>query len=141
MNLTRVILVVCMFFFIATPSYAAPGIASIAWLPGQVENGEAVKIDWDMWWGMNGDSWYLTDNQVEVCKGNLTPQGQISQSSSCTANFTVGQHDLQVSVCIDEDCSMSNVASFTVTGDTLDYVVPTIALSMPTIDDNVDSTD
>lgn len=141
MKLTRIALAACMLCILAMPSYATPGKASIAWLPEHFEDGEAVKIDWSMWWGLNGNSWYLTDNQVEVCKGSLTPQGKISQSSSCTTNFTSGQHDLQVSICIDDICSVSPVATFIVSGDTIEDAVPTIAFTALTSDDYIGSTD
>ena len=49
----------------ASVQAATPNAPVISWMPAdyQLQNGSVqVPLRWDMWWGTNGNKWYLTKN-------------------------------------------------------------------------------
>ena len=110
---------------------AAPNQANIAWMPSQFDNGENIKVVWNMWWGKNGSSWSLINNNVEICQGSLIANGQNAQTGTCTTNFTAGNHNLTLNLCSTDTCSTSSAKSFNVAGGVAN-IAPEVSLSAPT---------
>ncbi|MDP4536875.1 glycosyl hydrolase family 18 protein [Alkalimonas collagenimarina] len=113
------LLVVSNFVFANTP-----GTPQISWMPTQLEleNGSVtIPIQWDMWWGTNGNKWVLLKNDSAVHSAALTPNGQQAQSGQ--ANLTIhqpGSYQLQVKLCLvegdNEYCQPSSITTVEVSG-------------------------
>lgn len=105
---------------------AVPNAPVISWMPAeyQLQNGSVqVPVRWDMWWGTNGNKWYLLKNDSAVYEGALTPDGQNAQTGSTNLVLTQpGSYQLQVKLCqvsaAAEDCAQSGITTITVSGDT-----------------------
>jgi len=87
----------------ASVQAATPNAPVISWMPAdyQLQNGSVqVPLRWDMWWGTNGNKWYLQKNDSVVYDAILTPNGQNAQTGNTSLTFTQpGSYQLQVSLC------------------------------------------
>lgn len=103
---------------------ATPNAPVISWMPTDysLQNGSVqVPVRWDMWWGTNGNKWYLLQNDSVVFTAALTPNGQNAQTGSTTLQFTAaGSYQLQVKLCqvngANEECAQSSVTTVNVSG-------------------------
>ena len=103
---------------------ATPNAPVISWMPANysLQNGSIqVPVRWDMWWGTNGNKWYLLQNDSVVFTAALTPNGQNAQTGSTTLQFTAaGSYQLQVKLCqvtgASEECAQSSVTTINVSG-------------------------
>ncbi|MDX3773560.1 glycosyl hydrolase family 18 protein [Chromatiaceae bacterium AAb-1] len=103
---------------------ATPNTPIISWMPTSysLQNGSVqVPVQWDMWWGTNGNKWYLKQNDSVVFSAALTPNGQNAQSGTTTLTFTTaGSYQLQVSLCqvsgTVEECADSTITTITISG-------------------------
>ncbi|MEO3865168.1 glycosyl hydrolase family 18 protein [Rheinheimera fenheensis] len=103
---------------------ATPNAPVISWMPTDyaLQNGSVqVPLRWDMWWGSNGNKWYLHKNDSVVYEAALTPNGQNAQSGSTSLTFNQpGSYQLQVSLCDvsggNQQCAQSGITTITVTG-------------------------
>lgn len=103
---------------------AVPNPPIISWMPTSyaLQNGSVqVPVRWDMWWGTNGNKWYLRKNDSVVFSDVLSPAGQNAQTGSTTLTFTEpGNYQLQVSLCqvsgATEECAHSTITTITITG-------------------------
>lgn len=103
---------------------ATPATPTIAWMSSSytLSNGSAtIPVKWDMWWGTNGNRWFLKQNDSAVFSGALTPNGQNAQSGQFSAMVTEpGTYRYVVSLCNVEgtvqSCSDSAPVSVTVSG-------------------------
>ncbi|MDN3637359.1 glycosyl hydrolase family 18 protein [Simiduia curdlanivorans] len=111
---------------------AVPAKPAISWMPTSFENGNNLTVHWDMWWGVNGTSWTLTNNGAVQCEGQLTPNGQNQQSAECTSNFSAGSHALQVALCNTDGCTSSNSFTIQVTNGGTTNQAPTVSHNAPT---------
>ncbi|KKO45096.1 chitinase [Arsukibacterium ikkense] len=101
-----------------------PNAPVISWMPAdyQLQHGSVqVPVRWDMWWGSNGNKWYLHKNDSAVYSAALTADGQNAQSGSTTLTFTQpGSYQLQVSLCqvsgATEECAQSGITTITIGG-------------------------
>ena len=109
---------------------AAPTKPVISWMPSQYDSGDNIKTTWNMWWGSNGSSWTLIDNNTQICQGALTPNGQNAQTGNCTTTFASGSHSLQVSLCNSDGCTSSDNKTITVAGGTSN-AAPQVTLTAP----------
>ena len=104
---------------------ATPNAPVLSWMPAeyQLQNGSVqVPVRWDMWWGSNGNKWYLLQNDSVVFSAALTPDGSNGQNGSANLSLTqAGNYQLQVKLCqvsaTSEDCAVSAVSSIQVVGD------------------------
>ncbi|MBZ9613364.1 glycosyl hydrolase family 18 protein [Rheinheimera maricola] len=103
---------------------ATPNAPVLSWMPAdyQLQNGSVqVPVSWDMWWGSNGNKWYLHKNDSVVFEGALTPNGQNAQTGSTSLTFNQpGSYQLQVSLCqvsgSTEECALSGVTTVNISG-------------------------
>ena len=100
---------------------AAPGTPNIAWLPTTYEAPAQYTIHWDMWWGANGNVWYLLENGSVVHTEPLTPNGQNQQSSELQISQSVGgTYQYIVRLCDNttspESCTESAAKTVSVSG-------------------------
>ena len=95
----------------------APAKPVIAWLDSSLQAGNHT-ISWNMWWGENGNSWTLSDNDEVVCEGALTADGQNAQSGSCSVDLKAGQHSLQVALINSKGSTDSDPKVVSVSGST-----------------------
>ena len=96
-----------------SPSTKAPEKPVIAWMAPEVSEGNHT-ITWNMWWGENGSSWELYDNDEVVCDGDLTINGQQAQTSSCTIDLKEGSHRFQVALINEKGKTNSDTKTITV---------------------------
>lgn len=112
----------CSMHLSAAP--AAPGKPQIAWQESNVSlvNGQfSIPVQWDMWWGTNGNEWSLTRNGTVVYSSSLTPNGQNAQSGSTSSVVTsAGSYEFVVQLCnqqgAEKTCTASDKRVITVTG-------------------------
>lgn len=109
---------------------AAPTKPVIAWLPATFESGSNINVRWDMWWGVNGDAWNLTDGTSGICSGSLAVNGSNAQYASCSVDLASGAHTLVVSLCNTDGCTSSDAKTFTVAGGSAN-AAPTVDLQAP----------
>jgi chitinase len=103
---------------------AQPAKPNLAWQETNLtlNNGSVnVPINWNMWWGTNGNQWQLSQNGVVVHTGALTTNGQNAQSGSKTLTVTAaGSYDYVVSLCQvagnERSCTASEKRTIKVTG-------------------------
>lgn len=100
---------------------AAPGMPHIARMPTTYDAPAQYTVTWNMWWGNNGNIWYLLENGRVIHTGALTLNGQKEQSGQYTVNqASGGTYDYQVILCdatvIPESCSQSSIKTITVNG-------------------------
>ncbi|WP_210330240.1 chitinase C-terminal domain-containing protein [Aliikangiella sp. G2MR2-5] len=100
---------------------AAPGTPNIAWMPTTYDAPAEYTIHWDMWWGNNGNVWYLLENGNVIHSASLTPNGQNQQSAELKIKQSSGgQYTYQVKLCDDrvspESCTQSASKTITVNG-------------------------
>ena len=115
---------VSLLLLAASIQAATPNAPVISWMPTDyaLQNGSVqVPLRWDMWWGSNGNKWYLHKNDSVVYEAALTPNGQNAQSGSTSLSFTQpGSYQLQVSLCdvsgSTEHCAQSGITTVTITG-------------------------
>ncbi|GGO66553.1 chitinase N-terminal domain-containing protein [Bowmanella pacifica] len=105
----------------ASSLLAAPGTPNIAWLETNYAAPAQYTIQWDMWWGNNGDTWYLLENGAVIHTGALTPNGQNAQSGQLQINKSSGGNfTYQIKLCdtsvTPESCSQSNTTNISVSG-------------------------
>ncbi|NRQ41735.1 chitinase [Rheinheimera sp. YQF-2] len=108
----------------ASVQAATPNAPVISWMPAdyQLQNGSVqVPIRWDMWWGTNGNKWYLQKNDSVVYDAILTPNGQNAQTGNTSLTFTQpGSYQLQVSLCqvngATEECAQSGITTINISG-------------------------
>ncbi len=101
-----------------------PATPVINWMPTSytLQNGSVdVPLGWNMWWGNNGNRWFLLQNDSAVFSASLTPSGQSAQSGAHTLKFTApGTYRLAVKLCNDDGstqaCASSSVQTITVSG-------------------------
>ncbi len=109
------------------PAYAAPPIPAkptLAWQETNLtlQNGSVnIPIQWNMWWGTNGNQWQLLQNGTVVHTATLTPNGQNAQSGNKTvAITTAGSYEYVVALCnvqgAERSCSQSDKKVISVTG-------------------------
>ncbi|GGD76146.1 chitinase N-terminal domain-containing protein [Lacimicrobium alkaliphilum] len=101
---------------------AAPGTPNIAWMETSYGAPAQYTIQWNMWWGNNGDTWYLLENGSVVHTGNLTPNGKNAQSGQTQiSQSSGGSYAYQVKLCdtsvTPESCTQSNTTTISVSGD------------------------
>jgi chitinase len=107
---------------IAAP--ASPAKPNLSWQETNLtlNNGSVnVPINWNMWWGTNGNEWQLSQNGVVVHTAALNANGQNAQSGSKTVAVTAaGTYDYIVSLCnvvgSERSCTASDKRTITVTG-------------------------
>ncbi|GAA0371575.1 hypothetical protein GCM10009092_39880 [Bowmanella denitrificans] len=100
---------------------AAPGTPSIAWMESTYAAPAQYTVQWNMWWGNNGDTWYLLENGAVVHTASLTPNGQNAQNGQLQLSKTGGGNfAYQVKLCdtsvTPESCSQSNITNISVSG-------------------------
>ena len=108
----------------ASVQAATPNAPVISWMPAdyQLQNGSVqVPLRWDMWWGTNGNKWYLQKNDSVVYDAILTPNGQNAQTGNTSLTFTQpGSYQLQVSLCqvngATEECAQSGITTVNISG-------------------------
>ena len=115
------IILLLPWLFLSPIIFAAPATPNIAWMPTQYDAPANYTITWNMWWGNNGNRWYLLENGAVVHSAELTTNGQNAQTDSFTVNKTSGgQFDYVVKLCFvdgaTEDCTQSSVKAITVNG-------------------------
>ncbi|MBU1435889.1 MAG: chitinase [Gammaproteobacteria bacterium] len=107
---------------IAAP--ASPAKPNLSWQETNLtlNNGSVnVPINWNMWWGTNGNEWQLSQNGVVVHTAALNANSQNAQSGSKTVAVTAaGTYDYIVSLCnvvgSERSCTTSDKRTITVTG-------------------------
>lgn len=105
-------------------SHATPGTPTIAWMETNYAAPANYAIKWDMWWGTNGNSWYLLENNSVIHSATITANGQNAQNALFNVqNSSAGQYDYQVKLCdssvTPESCSVSSIKTITITGDAI----------------------
>ncbi|MEZ9199181.1 PKD domain-containing protein [Shewanella sp. 10N.286.54.B9] len=101
---------------------AAPGTPTIAWMETNYAAPANYTVKWDMWWGDNGNTWYLLENNNIIHTGAIIANGQNAQQSQFTvAQSAAGQFTYQVKLCDNsvtpESCSLSASKTIVVSGD------------------------
>lgn len=102
----------------------APAKPTLAWQDTNLtlNNGSVnVPINWNMWWGTNGNQWQISQNGVVVHTAALTANGQNAQSGSKTLTLTTaGSYDYIVSLCnqagAERTCTHSDKRTIKVSG-------------------------
>lgn len=102
----------------------APAKPTLAWQETNLtlNNGSVnVPINWNMWWGANGNQWQISQNGVVVHTATLTANGQNAQSGSKTLTLTTaGSYDYIVSLCnqvgTERTCTHSDKRTIKVSG-------------------------
>ena len=108
----------------ASVQAATPNAPVISWMPTEysLQNGSVqVPVRWDMWWGTNGNKWYLKQNDSVVFTAAITPNGQNAQTGTTNLTFTQpGSYQLQASLCqvtgTAEECASSGITTIIITG-------------------------
>ncbi len=103
---------------------ATPNAPVISWMATDytLQNGSVqVPVRWDMWWGTNGNKWYLAKNDSAVFDGSLSINGQNAQNGSTSLLITQpGSYQLQVTLCqvngATEECAQSGITTINVSG-------------------------
>lgn len=103
---------------------AAPAKPVLGWQETNLtlQNGSVnVPIQWNMWWGNNGNQWQLLQNGVVVHSASLTANGQNAQSGSKTVSVTAaGSYEYVVALCnvvgSERSCTQSDKRLITVSG-------------------------
>lgn len=108
---------------------ATPAKPAIDWFAPDQAAGQPVTIQWNMWWGNNGDSWALKAGEQLLCSGLLTPNGQQAQSGQCTRAYEAGNYALQLSLCLGQDCVSSDSKTLRVSG--ASNTAPALSLQLP----------
>ncbi len=107
---------------LAAPNVLAlPGQPTVAWMNTEHSAPAQYTISWNMWWGENGDVWYLLENDNVIHSAALTPNGQSAQLGQFTVNQSIGgSYAYKVKLCdssvAPESCSISAAQDITVTG-------------------------
>ncbi len=109
-------------FALAAPP--APAKPTLAWQETNLtlSNGSVnVPINWNMWWGTNGNQWQISQNGVVVHTAALTANGQNAQSGSKALTLTTaGSYDYIVSLCnqvgTERSCTHSDKRTIKVSG-------------------------
>ncbi|HEX5793336.1 MAG TPA: chitinase N-terminal domain-containing protein, partial [Rheinheimera sp.] len=115
---------VSLLLLAASVQAATPNAPVLSWMAAdyQLQNGSVqVPVSWDMWWGTNGNKWYLHQNDSVVFEGALTANGQNAQTGSTSLTFNQpGSYQLQVSLCqvsgSTEECAQSGVTTVNISG-------------------------
>ena len=103
-----------------TDNTDAPAKPVIAWLAPSMElTGESVNVDinWDMWWGINGDHWSLVQNGQTVYSAMIATQAaNEAQSAATQVSLTgLGDYEFQVELCNTQDgadvCTLSDAVT------------------------------
>ena len=121
---------------------AAPGQPHIDWMPTQFDAPANHAVSWNMWWGENGTHWTLYSNGASVCSGQLSPNGNQAQSSSCQVALVPGEQTLEVDLCNSDGCKTDR-KSIVVAGDAAEPETPvedTPTEDTPVEDDTPDTT-
>lgn len=105
-----------VFFLASTTAHAqAPAKPTIAWLPDTVPlaGGSAtIDVQWNMWWGANGDRWRLRQNGAVVHEAALVPNGQSAQSGGNAVTVTqAGVQTFIVDLCAGSGAAAQCTAS------------------------------
>ncbi|MDB2386329.1 PKD domain-containing protein, partial [Shewanella sp.] len=101
---------------------AAPGVPAIEWMEARYDAPASYTIKWDMWWGNNGTTWQLLENNRVIHSASITAHGQNAQTGQFNVQQpSAGDYRYQVKLC-DLDvtatsCSVSNIQHVTVTGE------------------------
>ena len=127
MNALKQILNRCAILFFTTCTlsvYATPGIPQIAWLELSYQAPAQYTLQWNMWWGNNGNEWRLVENGQTVHTAQLTPNGQNAQSGQFQiSKSSGGNYTYQIKLCntalSPEVCSESATKTITVAGDAI----------------------
>ncbi len=98
-----------------------PGMPVIDWMSAEYQlQGEPLELNvsWNMWWGINGDNWQLTVNDVVVFSADILPDSPNAQQGNAVLTISEpGQYSLVVNLCIGPDnCTSSAPVAITVTG-------------------------
>lgn len=101
---------------------AAPGTPNIAWMETNYDAPASYTISWNMWWGVNGNTWRLKQNGNVIHSASLTINGSNAQSGNYSiSGLTAGNYDYVVSLCngqnATETCTDSAVKTIIVAGD------------------------
>ncbi|TQV81059.1 glycosyl hydrolase family 18 protein [Aliikangiella coralliicola] len=107
--------------FLSPNLFAAPGTPNIAWMPTQYDAPAQFTVTWNMWWGENGNRWYLLENGSTIHSGDLTPNGNNSQTGSFNVNQSAGgQYEYIIKLCsgngASESCTQSAGKTITISG-------------------------
>ncbi|KAK3606839.1 hypothetical protein CHS0354_018433 [Potamilus streckersoni] len=87
-----------------------PGVPFIDWMP-VVADKSPYQISWNMWWGINGQTWKLYINNTEKCSQTFSKVSVMSaQNGTCSAELTKGPNEIYVELCNDTYCSKSAVS-------------------------------
>lgn len=83
---------------------ALPAQPTLAWMASDYtldnQNQAKITVNWNMWWGSNGNLWQLKQNGAVVHQQSLTANGNNAQSGSHTLTLTAaGKYDLSVALC------------------------------------------
>ena len=79
---------------------AAPNAPNIAWMPTEYDAPADFTVNWNMWWGTNGNEWRLKQNGTVIHSASLQANGNNAQSGSyALANVTDGDYVFLVSLC------------------------------------------
>ncbi|MCC5853458.1 MAG: chitinase [Alkalimonas sp.] len=113
-----------LFVVTTTAMAATPGTPQISWMPTQYDlhNGSVtIPVQWDMWWGTNGNQWRLLQNDSAVYSAALSPNGQQAQSGQANLTLTQpGSYQFQVELCLVSDtaehCQPSGITTIQVHG-------------------------
>jgi chitinase len=88
----------------------APKISD--WLVPATSTDGNISIEWNMYWGENGNRWYVNEDGNNIHEETLTPNDKQAQSGSATLNNRPGgTHSYQVFLCQDNECTGSNKVS------------------------------
>lgn len=109
-------------FVMAAPP--APAKPTLAWQETNLTltNGSVnVPINWNMWWGTNGNQWQISQNGVVVHSAALSANGQNAQNGNKTLTLTTaGSYDYIVSLCnvvgTERTCTQSDKRTIKVAG-------------------------
>ena len=99
---------------LATP--AAPTITQ--WnLPATINQADNFTVEWNMWWGENGNRWEFYQNTNIIASGNLAANGNQAQQGTIQVNpSAAGNLNYHLALCNDSGCSSSQPFQVLVTG-------------------------
>ncbi len=99
-------------------SLSTPGDVSISWLANSYASSSVtLTVQWNMWWGVNGNNWKVYVDNQQVHTAALTPNGNSAQSGTTPVTISgAGVHQLKVALCNQAgDVSACSYASMNIT--------------------------
>lgn len=105
-HLTIRLVAVFGLWILTNSAKAAPQTPIIDWLPETTQTAQ-INLLWYMSGGENGDNWYALLGDKKTCINELRADTPNYQNSHCTIQLKEGINQVQVALCLADDCSYS----------------------------------